>query len=305
MSTEGLVPIGDAIQERFKEIENIKKGHWSGAIPTGFSDLDTLLQGGFRKCDLSIICARPGMGKSSFQLAIALNVAGDGRSVGVFSLEMSIRALTTRLLSMKSLVTGESIRTGRVTDAEFAKLREAGEYLSSLPIYIDDSGGLTVMDIRERLSKQPCEMVFVDYLQRLYHREAIGETEMVTKVSRGLKDLAKEFGVPFVVACQLSREIEKRRDKRPRLSDLRQSGQIEQDADSVIGLYRAELYDDDPSFTGYCEAHVIKQRDGQLGVGKLSFAAPFTLFTNYSSVGNVPQPDTGNGNYGDWQDLGD
>jgi replicative DNA helicase len=296
---DGLVQISQCVAERFAEIDSIRKGDFKGAIPTGFTDLDKILQGGIRPSDLVLIAGRPSMGKSAFLMACALNMAMSGVSVGIFSLEMSARGLVGRLLSMKSLVDNSHIRTGYVNFEEMDKLQAAGSILSSLPIYIDDTGGLPISQIEYRLNAQPVQVVMLDYMQLIGGHGNLSETERVTKISMEIKDLAKKTKLPFMVACQLSRQVENRRNKKPMLSDLRQSGQLEQDADLVAALYRPEVYDDSPEYFGYAEALVIKNREGSLGVAKLGFAGKYSLFSNWSP--DVPMPSTtvAGGDYGD------
>lgn len=301
MASAGLTHIASAVDERFAEIDAVRRGEVAGAIPTGFSDIDKILQGGVRQSDLIILAGRPSMGKTALMLAMLLNMAEAGNPVGIFSLEMSMRGLVGRLLAMKAKVEAEAIRTGYVTTEQMEKLKAAGDALKQLPIFIDDSGGLRVKEMSERFKRQPVKALGVDYLQ-LVHDDAMAETERVTRISRDLKEFNKEAKIPFLVACQLSRQVEARRDKKPMLSDLRQSGQIEQDADVVLAVFRPEVYDDSPEFTGYAEGLVIKQRDGGLGTAKLSFAAKYSLFGNYSSGSPAVTPAAGDG---DWSNLGD
>jgi replicative DNA helicase len=284
----GLVQISECVAERFAELESIRSGNFSGSIPTGFDELDKIMQGGIRPSDLIVVAGRPSMGKTAFMMACALNIAQQGRSVGMFSLEMSARGLVGRLLSMKSLVDNSHIRTGEVNEEEMSKLRYAGEILSSLPIYIDDTGGIPIPEMYNRILAQPVDVVMVDYLQLLGGHGNLSETERVTRVSRELKELSKTVKLPFMVACQLSRSVETRKNKKPMLSDLRQSGQIEQDADAVVAMYRPEVYDDSPEYAGYAEALVIKQRDGGLGTAKMGFAGKYSLFSNWEP--DVPVP---------------
>jgi replicative DNA helicase len=299
MSSGGLIQISQAVDERFAEIEAVRSGKFAGAIPTGFTDLDKLLQGGIRPSDLVVIAGRPSMGKTAFLMAIAMNIAMNGRKVGIFSLEMSARGLVGRLLSMKSLVDNASIRTGYVNPEEMIKLQAAGKILSSLPIYIDDTGGLPIPEMRRRLQDQPVDVVMVDYLQLIGGHSNLSETERVTRVSLELKGLSKDTKLPFVVACQLSRQVETRRNKKPMLSDLRQSGQIEQDADVVVAMYRPEVYDDSPEYFGYAEGLIIKQRDGGLGVAKLSFAGKYSLFSNWAPDAPTPSIVKSDEDFGD------
>jgi replicative DNA helicase len=305
MGNGGLIQIASAIDERFIEIDAIRRGEVVGAIPTGFTDVDKILQGGVRKSDLMMVAGRPSSGKTAFMMAISLNMASKGTSVGWFSLEMSTRGLVSRLMSMKSLVNNEFIRTGEVNTEDMIKLRAAGTFLSSLPFYIDDSGGISVKDMRARLAAQPVDVVFIDYIQLIGCRDSISESERVTKISRELKELCKETKLPFIVAAQLNRQLEARRDKRPMLSDLRSSGQLEQDSDEVIGLYRPEVYDDSPEFANYGEAIILKNRDGSLGCGKLSFAGKYSLFSNYVSPQQIAYTESVSAGINDWSDLGE
>ncbi|MEN3034614.1 MAG: replicative DNA helicase [Aquificaceae bacterium] len=252
---------------------------------SGFIELDQLTNG-FQQSDYVVIAARPGMGKSSFMLSIALNIALEEKlPVIIYSLEMSKEQLIMRALSMHSGIPLQKLRNGNLFDSEMEKLNQAALDLSRASILIDDSASLTATDIRLRTRKLKKELnlgaVFIDYLQLIkISQKRASRQEEVAEISRNLKALAKELSVPVIALAQLSRQVEQRADKRPQLADLRESGQIEQDADLVIFIHRPEYYKKKPlpEEEGIAEIIVAKQRQGPTGIVKLAFLKETTAF---------------------------
>jgi replicative DNA helicase len=274
------------IIEKRKNEEKVITG-----TPSGFIDLD-MLTTGFHPSDLVIIAARPGMGKSSFMLSIALNLAFEEKvPLAIFSLEMSKEQLVMRMLSMLSGVGLQNIRKGFISEEDWRKLLNSALELSSRDIYIDDTPTLSTTELRIKSRKLKKEkgvgIIFVDYLQLLRppHRRSSRQEE-VAEISRNLKALAKEIQVPVIALAQLSRQVEHRSDKRPQLADLRESGQIEQDADLILFIHRPEYYKKNPSpeEEGIAEIIVAKQRQGPTGIVKLAFMKDTTMFKSLSST---------------------
>jgi len=279
-----IVPQLKETIERFAQSQSYITG-----IPSGFPDLDRLTTG-FHEGELIIIAGRPGMGKSSFALSIAKNVAQkEGLPVGIFSLEMSKEQLALRLLSFLSHIPLQDLRLGKLTQEQKEVLDIVLNELSELPLYIDDSAALTTTDLRVkalRMKKEHgVELIIVDYLQLLRGvRKYSSRQEEVAEISRSLKALAKELEIPVIALAQLSRQVEHRSDKRPQLADLRESGQIEQDADLIIFLHRPEYYlkikkkEVPPDLQGKVEIIVAKQRQGPQGVVEAYFIEKLSLF---------------------------
>lgn len=261
------------IVERYRKQERLITG-----ISSGFLDLDTLTTG-FHPSDLVIVAARPGMGKSSFMLSMALNMAMEEKiPVALYSLEMSKEQLVMRCLSMLSGIPLQNIRRGFINEEDKEKLIAAALELSRCEIYIDDTPNLSTTDLRVKTRKlkkeKGIQVVFIDYLQLI--RPSVRRSsrqEEVAEISRNLKALAKELSIPVVALAQLSRQVEHRSDKRPQLADLRESGQIEQDADLIIFIHRPEYYKKNPSpeEQGIAEIIVAKQRQGPTGIIKVAF----------------------------------
>jgi primary replicative DNA helicase (EC 3.6.1.-) len=254
-------------------------------LPSGFLDLDKLTAG-FQPSDLVVIAARPGMGKSSFMLSMVLSLVFEEKlPVAIFSLEMSRVQLGMRMFSMRSGVPLQNIRQGFLSDEDWEKVLRAALELSSRDIYIDDSPNLSTTELRIKSRKlkneKNVEIIFVDYLQLLKtpYRGATRQEE-VAEISKSLKALAKELNIPVVALAQLSRQVEQRSDKRPQLADLRESGQIEQDADLIIFIHRPEVYrkNPPPEEEGLAEIIVAKQRQGPTGLIKLAFDKDTTMF---------------------------
>jgi len=276
-----FIPLKDVLAEAFDRIDKIhkEKGALRG-MSTGFRDLDGKLAG-LQKSDLIIIAARPSMGKTSLALNIAEHISVEEKApVAFFSLEMSKEQLVDRLISSQAGVDSWKLRTGNLSDDDFPKIGYAMGTLSEAPFFIDDSPGLTVTEIRAKARRLQMEenlaIVFVDYLQLIEgHRSSgdINRVQEISEISRSLKNLARELNVPVVAMSQLSRAVEHRPDKRPQLSDLRESGSIEQDSDVVAFIYREDYYDDKTEKKGITEILIRKHRNGPIGNVELFFNA--------------------------------
>ncbi|HHE71343.1 MAG TPA: replicative DNA helicase, partial [Chloroflexi bacterium] len=253
-------------------------------VPSGFSSLDHLL-GGFQKSDFLILAARPGVGKTSLMLSFALHAAQEGKVVALFSLEMSAEQLVQRLVSQISGINAQRLRLGQLEEDEWPAFSEAIGLLSELPMYIDDTPSITVIQLRTKCrrlaSEHGLDIIFVDYLQ-LMDSEVRSENRVqeVSYISRSLKGLAREIDVPVMTASQLSRAVEQRQDKRPVLSDLRESGSLEQDADIVMFIYREELYKEDTPNRNIADIIIAKHRSGPTGTIQLYFNKELTKFAD-------------------------
>ena len=284
---KGYEAIKDILVDSFTELEELynRKGHITG-VPTGFADLDYRLAG-LHGSELILVAARPAMGKSAFALNIATNAALRGNTpVAVFSLEMSSKQMTNRILCSEAMVDSNKVKTGKLEDEDWSKLAEAIGPLSETGIYIDDTPGISIMEIRARCRKLKIEkhigLVVIDYLQLIQgsnKRNGSREQE-ISEISRSLKILAKELEVPVIALSQLSREAEKRQDHRPMLSDLRESGAIEQDADIVMFLYRDDYYDKESKKQNVAEVIIAKNRGGSTGTVELGWLGSYTKFVN-------------------------
>lgn len=280
----GLTPISDVVFESWDRLQKISgpdKEKYLGA-KTGFTLLDTITTG-LNKSDLIIIAARPGMGKTSFALNIASNVARHaGKDVAVFSLEMSKEQLTTRMLSTEALVDSNKLRSGHLSDNDWVRLASSADVLSGMPIFLDDTAGTNVPQIKAKLRRvKNLGLVVIDYLQLLGSTMKTENMVLrVQEITRNLKILAKELDVPVILLSQLSRGVESRTDKRPLLSDLRDSGSIEQDADIVMFLYRDAYYNKESTEQNISECIVAKNRHGETGTVKLIWDGQFTRFSN-------------------------
>jgi replicative DNA helicase len=282
----GFVWIKKILYPTFEKIEQLQaaKGGITG-VPTGFYDLDEMT-GGFQKGDLVIVAARPSMGKTAFVTGVALQAAISNRlPVALFSLEMSKEQLVQRMLCSEALVDLGRLLRGRLTDDDYVQLAQAAAHLNTAPVWIDDSGSLNVLEMRAKARRLKADqpelaMIIVDYIQLMNSAgTAENRVQEVSAISRGLKALAKELSVPILALSQLSRAPEQRTDHRPQLSDLRESGSIEQDADLVMFLYRPEYYHrDDPELHGKAELIIGKQRNGPTGLVNLYFRRECTRF---------------------------
>src|SRR6266545_2832192 len=286
----GFVPMRDLVNESFPKIEQLfEHKRLVTGVPTGFADLDEMtrgLQGG----DLIIIAARPSMGKTSLVLNIAQHVAVQPElSVGVFSLEMSKESLFIRLLTSEAQIDSHRLMSGAIAQKDYGRISQALETLSAMRLFIDDTANVGVLEMRAKSRRLQAEhglnLLVVDYIQLMSARGRYeNRTLELASISRSLKGLAKELNIPIVVLSQLSRAPESRSDHRPQLSDLRESGALEQDADVVVFIYREDLYPDKSQpatdAQGVAELIVGKQRNGPTGVVKLAFIREFTRFEN-------------------------
>jgi replicative DNA helicase len=321
----GFVPFTSALTDAIDMAAAAYKrdGGLSG-LATGFSDLDHRM-GGLQASDLIIVAGRPSMGKTALATNIAYHVArsyrsdpdggkaADGAIVGFFSLEMSAEQLATRIISEQAYIPSERIRRGRIDADEFDRIVDVSQELQSLPLYIDQTGGITVAQLAaraRRLKRQrDVGLIVIDYLQLLSgssRRAAEGRVQEVSEITTGLKALAKELHVPVVALSQLSRQVENREDKRPQLADLRESGSIEQDADVVLFVFREEYYverrqprenteehkqwqTEMEMVTGKAEVIIGKQRHGPTGTVRLQFTPEYTRFSNLAAEERLPE----------------
>lgn len=257
-----------------------------GFVPTGFIDLDKMFYGGFLAPDLTIWAARPGQGKTSLLLTMAVHAAKKGRRVLFLSLEMSNEQVTTRIISMETGIPYGALISGKMTAQEWDKVNDAVAMLESLPLHLNDTPAITVNGIRQTYRKiearhSHIDIIFVDYLQLQAAEGKYNTREQeVSSISRGLKAMAKEFSVPVHAAAQLSRAVELRSEKRPVLSDLRESGSLEQDSDNVIFIYRPDQYEKDTTKQGRVELITAKHRNGPTGSVELIFRSAVTKFEN-------------------------
>jgi len=288
--------IKEIVKDNFTAIEKLfdQPGLVTG-VPSGFTDLDHLTAG-FQPSDLIILAARPSMGKTSLALDFARYAALHQKTpTAIFSLEMSKEQLGMRMLCAEARINSSKLRTGFIARSDWPKLTTAAGRLSEAPLFIDDSPGLSVLDVRARArrlaAEQDLKLIIVDYLQLMHSRAASESRQLeVSEISRGLKALAKELNVPIIALSQLSRAVESRTDKRPLLSDLRESGAIEQDADVVAFIYRDEVYNPEGDDVGTAEVLIRKQRNGPIGEVKLSFEHQYTRFYNLSEKSDEDVP---------------
>jgi replicative DNA helicase len=279
--------IKSIVMRTIDSIEAVAKNKGSvTGVETGFYDLDAMTAG-FQKSDLIIVAARPSMGKTAFVLNIAEYAAvKHDTAVAIFSLEMSKDQLVKRILAMNSRVDSQDIRTGNLEDEDWAKLVESAATISRSKLLIDDTPGISVMELRSKCRKMKLEhnigMIIIDYLQLMSGSKNNGESQqqVISDISRSLKAIAREINVPVIALSQLSRAVEQRPDKRPMLSDLRESGAIEQDADVVMFIYRDDYYNKDSEEKGISEIIIGKQRNGPTGTVKLLWENKLTKFQN-------------------------
>ena len=285
-SQKGYTPIKDVLVESFSKLEELynQKQHVTG-VPTGFIDLDKMTAG-LHGSEFILIAARPAMGKSAFALNIGTYAATRANiPVAIFSLEMAKDQVANRILCSEALVDSNAVRTGELTDEDLSKLAETSGELSQAQIFIDDTAGISVMEIRAKCRKLKLEknigLVIIDYLQLIQGSGKSSSREQeIAEISRSLKILAKEIEVPVIALSQLSRAVEARPDHRPMLSDLRESGSIEQDADIVMFLYRDDYYNEDSEKKNQAEVIIAKQRAGSTGTVDLAWLGQYTKFAN-------------------------
>lgn len=279
------------VPNAFKKVEELfKRKELITGVPTGYNEIDKMTAG-LQPSDLIILAARPSMGKTSFAMNIAQHAAiVENTGVAVFSLEMSKEQLVMRLLSSVGRIDSQRIRTGKLHEEDWPKLSRAVGMLTEAPIYIDDTPAISVLDMRAKVRRLAAQhdigLIVVDYLQLMRGRSSTeNRTQEISEISRSLKALAKEHNVPVIALSQLNRGLESRTDKRPMMSDLRESGAIEQDADIITFIYRDEVYnkaEDNPN-KGIAEIIIGKQRNGPTGTARLYFVKEFTMFENFSS----------------------
>jgi len=285
----GFRPITELLTDTVNRIEELySSGSAMTGVPTGFDDFDAKTSG-LQKSDLIIVAGRPSMGKTTFAMNIAENVAiSAGLPVAIFSMEMPGEALTMRMISSLGRINQQAVRTGKLEDDDWPRVTSAVSLLQQAKLFIDDTPALSPTEVRARCRRLMKEygqlgLVVIDYLQLMQAPDA-GEnrTNEISAISRGLKTLAKELNVPVIALSQLNRSLEQRPNKRPVMSDLRESGAIEQDADLIVFIYRDEVYHEDSPDKGKAEIIIGKQRNGPIGTVTLTFQGQYTRFDNYA-----------------------
>lgn len=289
-NTGEYVPIRQVVLNALDRIEKASKSKGTvTGIPTGFIDLDYKLSG-LQPSDFILVAARPSMGKTAFVLNIAQYVAfKKDRATAIFSLEMSKEQLVNRLFSLESQVDAQALRTGNMKDSDWEKLIEGAGIIGKSKLIIDDTPGISVSELRSKCRKYKLEhgldLIIIDYLQLMtgsVGKRSESRQQEISEISRSLKGLARELNVPVIALSQLSRAVESRPDKRPMLSDLRESGAIEQDADVVMFIYRDEYYNKDSEYKKQAEIIIAKQRNGPVGTVHLAWLGEYTKFANLS-----------------------
>jgi len=284
------------VAERIDELFSRDNQSDVTGIPTGFADLDSMTSG-LQAGDLIIVAGRPSMGKTAFSINIAENVALDtGLPVAVFSMEMGATQLAMRMIGSVGRLDQHRMRTGRLEDEDWEKLTTALGRLNEAPIFIDEGAGLSSFDVRARARRLHRQMgrlglIVIDYLQLMAApagKQGENRATEISEISRSLKALAKELNVPVIALSQLNRGLEQRTDKRPVMSDLRESGAIEQDADLILFIYRDEVYNPDSQDKGTAEIIIGKQRNGPIGRVRLTFIGANTRFENHANAGYMP-----------------
>ncbi len=292
---QAFIKLGDMIMDTIKLVEQLyERKELVTGVATGFLDLDSKTAG-LQPSDLIIVAARPSMGKTAFVLNIAQYAALQHNiPVAIFSLEMSKEQLVMRMLCAEARVDNAKVRTGYLGDRDFPRLAMAASRLSDAPIYIDDTPGQNVMEMRAKARRLKREanigLLIIDYLQLMRGFAQENRTQELSEISRSLKSLAKELNIPVIALSQLNRQVELRADKRPIMSDIRESGSIEQDADVIMFIYRDEVYKQDSQDEGVAEIIIGKQRNGPTGTVRLTFRKEYTRFENF--IDNMPVPDS-------------
>ncbi len=299
-SSQGFRPLRDPLAEVVERVDELyRSGNHDPVtgVPTGFVDLDEKTSG-LQQGDLIIVAGRPSMGKTAFALNIAGHVGVDTKlPVAIFSMEMSSSQLAMRLLGSHGRLNQQDLRTGRLKSDDFGRLTRAMGELSEIPIYIDESAALNPLDLRARARRLHRQygglgLIVVDYLQLMTaSRSGENRATEISEISRSLKALAKELHVPVMALSQLNRGLEQRPNKRPVMSDLRESGAIEQDADVILFIYRDEVYNEDSPDKGVAEIIIGKQRNGPIGTVRLTFLGHYTRFENFAHGGNFQSND--------------
>lgn len=282
----GLIPVSKTIGEVIEKIELIARQEDAlTGVASGFADLDAITNG-WQSSDFIIVAARPAMGKTAFCLNMAANAAIEhGKKVAIFSLEMSHEQLVQRLISAQAEVSQDVLRSGNVPPEAWSGLLHELGPLSSAPLYIDDTAGISIRELRAKANRMQAEhgvdLIIIDYLQLMSGgANSENRQQEVSQISRSLKALARDLNVPVIALSQLSRSVEQQKDKRPQLSHLRESGSLEQDADMVLFIYRDEYYDNASEDLGVAEIIIAKHRNGATGTVKLAFRKEFTKFSN-------------------------
>ena len=291
-NVSAFTPMKDIVIETFDKINLLyeSKGGLTG-IPSGFRDLDALTSG-LQASDLILVAARPSMGKTAFTLNIAANVAlKSKKTVAFFSLEMSKQQLVQRMLCSEGGIDSQKLKNGDLSNEDWDKLVRTADRVSSAPLYIDDTAGITVMELRSKARRLKAEhgldLIIIDYLQLMQGRGRGGgdnRQQEISEISRSLKAVARELNVPVIALSQLSRSVESRQIKRPMLSDLRESGSLEQDADIVMFLYREDYYDPETANKNITEVIVAKHRNGPVDTIRMFFTKQFTRFNDLSKM---------------------
>ncbi|MGN0649230.1 MAG: replicative DNA helicase [Oscillospiraceae bacterium] len=295
VEVRGLTPIAGIINDKLNELDELSKRYEASGgklavtgLPTTFHELDSKIYG-LNKSDLIILAARPGMGKTSFALNIATNVAKRNldKAIAIFSLEMSKDQLVSRMLSSEASLDSEAMKTGNIPDGKWPDIGRAADVLMHLNILLDDTSNINIAEIKSKLRRVPnLGLVVIDYLQLMTSTKNYNGNRVleISEITRNLKIMAKELNVPVITLSQLARGTEARTDKRPMLSDLRESGSIEQDADIVLFLYRNSYYDKTDPNVNSCECIIAKNRHGEVGTIGLGWDGKFTRFTNAETI---------------------
>ncbi|ORU01096.1 Replicative DNA helicase (SA14-24) [Anaerovibrio sp. JC8] len=292
-NVSAFTPMRDIVMETFDKINVLyeNKGGLTG-IPCGFTDLDKLTSG-LQASDLILVAARPSMGKTAFTLNIGAHVAlKEHKTVAFFSLEMSKQQLVQRMLCSEGGIDSQKLRKGELDKTDWSKLVNVANKVAEAPLYIDDTAGITVMELRSKARRLKAEkgldLIIIDYLQLMQGRSSKGSSDNrqqeISEISRSLKAVARELNVPVIALSQLSRSVESRQIKRPMLSDLRESGSLEQDADIVMFLYREDYYDPETANKNITEVIVAKHRNGPVDTVKMFFKKEFTRFNDLSKM---------------------
>jgi replicative DNA helicase len=284
-----FVAVGDMIKDTLKTVERLyERKEMVTGVPTGYEDLDKLTAG-LQPSDLIIVAGRPSMGKTAFSLNIAANAAFAGVGVAVFSLEMAKEQLVLRMLCSEARVNNSKVRSGYLAERDFPKLANAAGRLHEALIYIDDTPAISILELRAKARRlvrdrtKKVGLIVIDYLQLMRGMGGASNREQeISEISRSLKALAKELAVPVIAISQLNRRVEDRGDRRPMMSDLRESGAIEQDADVIMFIYRDEVYNQNSEEKGKAEIIVAKQRNGPIDTVELTFLNEFMRFENYT-----------------------
>ncbi len=292
---QSFVPIKEILQDSFEKIENLyHRDEFITGIPSGFDEFDDITTG-FQPSELIVIAGRPGMGKTAFCMSIAQYIAvSKNTPVALFSLEMSKSQLVQRMLCSEARVDAHNLRKGRLAESDWPTLSMAAGRLASAPIFIDDTAGITCLEIKAKARRLKAQhnlgLIMIDYLQLIASSGRVENRQQeISEISRSLKGLARELNIPVIAVSQLSRAVEQRTERKPRLSDLRESGAIEQDADLVIFLYREEYYKPKTERKGIAEVIISKQRNGPTGQIDLAFVKEYAKFEN---LARIPEEDS-------------